>query len=115
MCSVKRLVVEGGSVPSGLPPPPPPHSVHPNVNEDKSFYFQKSKLSFWYLRFDHFSHFSPKLKPFASGSLWFQFYCYFGPKMKSGHICLIKPCNFVIFLMGKSGYICLIKWSSIYL
>ncbi|MFS8003475.1 hypothetical protein Hanom_Chr13g01214431 [Helianthus anomalus] len=48
--------------------------------------------------FGYFCHFSSELKPFASGSLWFQFYCHFGQKMKSGHICLIKSCNIVIFL-----------------
>ncbi|MFS7917977.1 hypothetical protein Hanom_Chr03g00195611 [Helianthus anomalus] len=62
------------------------------------------------LTFGYFCHFSQKLKPFASGSLWFQFYCHFSPKLKSGHTCLIKSCNFVIFLRGKSGHICLIKY-----
>ncbi|MFS7955143.1 hypothetical protein Hanom_Chr07g00639171 [Helianthus anomalus] len=62
------------------------------------------------MRFSHFCHFSLKLKPFASGSLWFQFYCHFGPKMKSGYICLIKSYNFVIFLSDKSNHICLIKY-----
>ncbi|MFS8028638.1 hypothetical protein Hanom_Chr16g01512831 [Helianthus anomalus] len=60
--------------------------------------------------FGYFCHFSLKLKPFVSGSPWFQFYCHFGPKMKSGHTCLIKSCNFVILRKGKSGYICLIKY-----
>ncbi|MFS7955451.1 hypothetical protein Hanom_Chr07g00642831 [Helianthus anomalus] len=62
-------------------------------------------MPFWSLRFAHFSR---KLKSFASGSLWSQFYCHFGSKMKLGHICLIKACNFVIFLRGKSGHVCLI-------
>ncbi|MFS7994247.1 hypothetical protein Hanom_Chr12g01103601 [Helianthus anomalus] len=53
------------------------------------------------MRFDHFYHFSQKLKPFASGSLWFQFYYHFGPKVKSGHIYLIKSCYFVFFLRCK--------------
>ncbi|MFS8029854.1 hypothetical protein Hanom_Chr17g01527211 [Helianthus anomalus] len=51
--------------------------------------------------FGQFYYFSPKLKLFASGSLWFQFYCHFGPKKKSVHICLIKSCYFVIFRRGK--------------
>ncbi|MFS7903189.1 hypothetical protein Hanom_Chr01g00021051 [Helianthus anomalus] len=38
-----------------------------------------SKQLFWSPSFVHFCHFSPKLKPFASGSLWFQFYYHFGP------------------------------------
>ncbi|MFS8024226.1 hypothetical protein Hanom_Chr16g01460721 [Helianthus anomalus] len=38
-----------------------------------------SKLPFWSLSFGHLYHFSLNLKPFASGSLWFQFYCHFGP------------------------------------
>ncbi|MFS8017028.1 hypothetical protein Hanom_Chr15g01375451 [Helianthus anomalus] len=63
--------------------------------------FEKSKLPFWSLWFGYFCHFSPKLKPFASGSLWYQFYCHFGPKIKLVHICLIKSCNFVLFLKGK--------------
>ncbi|MFS7981865.1 hypothetical protein Hanom_Chr10g00956081 [Helianthus anomalus] len=33
--------------------------------------------------------------------MWFQFYCYFGPKVKSCHIYLIKSCYFVLFLRGK--------------
>ncbi|MFS8004012.1 hypothetical protein Hanom_Chr13g01220611 [Helianthus anomalus] len=60
-----------------------------------------STLPFWSLRFDHFCHFSLKLKPFVSGSLWFQFYCHFGPKVKSDHIYLIKLCYFVLFHRGK--------------
>ncbi|KAJ0579410.1 putative alpha/Beta hydrolase [Helianthus annuus] len=45
-----------------------------------------SKLSEWSLRFDHFCHFSSKLKPFEfeSGSLWFQLCCHFHQKAKSG-------------------------------
>ncbi|MFS7939271.1 hypothetical protein Hanom_Chr05g00449741 [Helianthus anomalus] len=38
------------------------------------------------LRFSHFYHFSPKLKPFESGSLWFQFCCHFHPKAKLSQI-----------------------------
>ncbi|MFS8001789.1 hypothetical protein Hanom_Chr13g01194501 [Helianthus anomalus] len=68
-----------------------------------SHYIRNSKLLFWFLRFGHFCHFIPKLKPSISGSLWFQFCCHFGPKMKSGLVCLIKPCYF-IFLFGE-------KWS----
>ncbi|MFS7928690.1 hypothetical protein Hanom_Chr04g00323711 [Helianthus anomalus] len=56
-----------------------------------------SKLPFWSLRFDRFCHFSPKLKPFKSGSLWFHFYCHFGPKMKTANIWLIKSCYFILF------------------
>ncbi|MFS8009556.1 hypothetical protein Hanom_Chr14g01286321 [Helianthus anomalus] len=52
------------------------------------------------MSFGYFCHFSPKLKPFESGSLWFQFYCHFGQKMKSSHIYLIKSCYFVIFRRG---------------
>ncbi|MFS8022833.1 hypothetical protein Hanom_Chr16g01444131 [Helianthus anomalus] len=51
--------------------------------------------------FGHFCHFSSKLKFFKSGSMWFYFYCHFGPKMKSSDIWLIKSCYFVIFLKGK--------------
>ncbi|KAJ0454653.1 hypothetical protein HanIR_Chr15g0742551 [Helianthus annuus] len=58
----------------------------------------KSKLPFWSLRFGHFS---PKLKPFKSRSIWFYFYCHFGPKMKSANIWLIKSCYFVLFHRGK--------------
>ncbi|MFS7906652.1 hypothetical protein Hanom_Chr01g00061781 [Helianthus anomalus] len=53
------------------------------------------------MMFGHFYHFSPKLKHFASGSLWFHIYCHFGLKVKSSHIYLIKPCYFVLFLTGK--------------
>ncbi|MFS8009843.1 hypothetical protein Hanom_Chr14g01290131 [Helianthus anomalus] len=53
------------------------------------------------MRFGHFWHFNLKLKPFAFGSLWFQFYCHFDPKVKSGYICLIKSCYFVFLLRGK--------------
>ncbi|MFS7979586.1 putative alpha-L-fucosidase [Helianthus anomalus] len=53
-----------------------------------------SKLPFWSLRFGYFCHFSPKLKPFASGSLWFQHYCHFGPKVNPCRICLRKSCYF---------------------
>ncbi|MFS7967657.1 hypothetical protein Hanom_Chr09g00788291 [Helianthus anomalus] len=60
-----------------------------------------SKLPFWSLRFGHFFHYNPKLKPFAPGSPWFRFYCHFGPKVKSGHICRIKSCYFILFLRGK--------------
>ncbi|MFS8002658.1 hypothetical protein Hanom_Chr13g01204681 [Helianthus anomalus] len=45
--------------------------------------------------------FLPKLKPFTSRSLWFQFYCHFCLKMKSGHICLLKSCYLSFFLTGK--------------
>ncbi|MFS7974137.1 hypothetical protein Hanom_Chr09g00865031 [Helianthus anomalus] len=83
------------------------------INSEQQLALKKeSKLPFWSLRFGHFCHFRPKLKSFASGSC--QFYCHFGPKKKSSHICLIKSCNFVLFLRGKSGHICLIK-SGIYL
>ncbi|MFS7968759.1 hypothetical protein Hanom_Chr09g00801301 [Helianthus anomalus] len=64
-------------------------------------YITKSKLSFLSLRFDHVCHFSPKLKPFKSGSLWFHFYCHFGQKVNSTDICLIKLCYFLIFPGGK--------------
>ncbi|MFS7982666.1 hypothetical protein Hanom_Chr10g00965481 [Helianthus anomalus] len=60
-----------------------------------------SKLPFWSLWVGHFCQFSSKLKLFASGSMCFQFYCHFGPKMKSVHICLIKSCYFVLFRRGK--------------
>ncbi|MFS7907591.1 hypothetical protein Hanom_Chr01g00073141 [Helianthus anomalus] len=53
------------------------------------------------MRFDYFFHFSSKLKPFKSGSLWFYFYCHFGPKIKSADIWLIKSCYFVLFLRSK--------------
>ncbi|MFS7966094.1 hypothetical protein Hanom_Chr09g00769851 [Helianthus anomalus] len=64
-------------------------------------------MPFWSLRFGHFCNFSPNIKPFAFGSLWFQFYCHFGPKVKPGPICLIKSCNFVLFLRGKMVILCL--------
>ncbi|MFS7918422.1 hypothetical protein Hanom_Chr03g00200821 [Helianthus anomalus] len=63
--------------------------------------FCLSKLPFWSLRFGNLCHFSLKLKPFASGSPWFQLYCHFDPKVKSGHIFLIKSCYFILFLRGK--------------
>ncbi|MFS7918426.1 hypothetical protein Hanom_Chr03g00200891 [Helianthus anomalus] len=43
--------------------------------------FCLSKLPFWSLRFGNLCHFSLKLKPFASGSPWFQLYCHFDPKV----------------------------------
>ncbi|MFS7931545.1 hypothetical protein Hanom_Chr04g00357231 [Helianthus anomalus] len=48
------------------------------------------------MRFGNFCHFSAKLKLFVSGSLWFQFCCHFGPKIKSGHIChkILQFCSF---------------------
>ncbi|MFS7929825.1 hypothetical protein Hanom_Chr04g00336971 [Helianthus anomalus] len=49
-------------------------------------YFSLSKLPKWSLRFGHFYHFSPKLKPFESRSLWFQFCCDFQPKAKPRQI-----------------------------
>ncbi|MFS7955357.1 hypothetical protein Hanom_Chr07g00641711 [Helianthus anomalus] len=62
---------------------------------------KKSELPFWSLRFGQFCHFSPNLNPFASGSLWFHFYCHFGQKGKSTHISQKKkPCYFVLFLRG---------------
>ncbi|MFS7943518.1 hypothetical protein Hanom_Chr06g00501201 [Helianthus anomalus] len=51
------------------------------VFEGVIFYILWSKLPFWSLRFGQFCHFSPNLKPFASGYLWFQFCCHFGPKI----------------------------------
>ncbi|MFS7999477.1 hypothetical protein Hanom_Chr12g01166631 [Helianthus anomalus] len=45
-----------------------------------------SKLPKWSLRFGHFCHFSSKLKPFESGSLWFQFCCHFHLKSQYGQI-----------------------------
>ncbi|MFS8025130.1 hypothetical protein Hanom_Chr16g01471321 [Helianthus anomalus] len=33
--------------------------------------------------------------------MWFEFYCHFGLKVKTGHIYLIKSCYFVLFLRGK--------------
>ncbi|MFS7987095.1 hypothetical protein Hanom_Chr11g01018341 [Helianthus anomalus] len=51
--------------------------------------------------FGQFCHFSQNLKVFVYRSLWFQFYCHFGQKVKSGHISQIKSCYFVIFLRGK--------------
>ncbi|MFS7907065.1 hypothetical protein Hanom_Chr01g00066871 [Helianthus anomalus] len=62
---------------------------------------QTSKLSFWSLRFGHFCHFSPNLKPFASRFLWFHFYCYFGPKIKSTRISQVNSCYFVLIFRGK--------------
>ncbi|MFS7921609.1 hypothetical protein Hanom_Chr03g00239001 [Helianthus anomalus] len=38
------------------------------------------------MRFGHFYRFSSKLKPFESGSLWFQFCCHFHSRAKSGQI-----------------------------
>ncbi|MFS7915626.1 putative short-chain dehydrogenase/reductase SDR, NAD(P)-binding domain superfamily [Helianthus anomalus] len=52
--------------------------------------------------FGQFCQFSLKLKLFASGSLWFQFYYHFGPKMKSCHICLIKSCGGRIICVTSS-------------
>ncbi|MFS7941670.1 hypothetical protein Hanom_Chr06g00478971 [Helianthus anomalus] len=49
------------------------------------------------MRFGHFYYFSSKLKHFASGSLWFQFYYHFCPKLKLGHICLNKILLFCSF------------------
>ncbi|MFS7914277.1 hypothetical protein Hanom_Chr02g00151511 [Helianthus anomalus] len=46
-------------------------------------------------------HFSPKLKSFASESMWFQFYCHFGSKVKLCHISQIKSYYFVVFPKGK--------------
>ncbi|MFS7999957.1 hypothetical protein Hanom_Chr12g01172741 [Helianthus anomalus] len=53
------------------------------------------------MSFVHFCHFSSKLKPFKSGSLWFHFYCHFSLKMKSADIWLKKSCYFVLFIRGK--------------
>ncbi|KAJ0879756.1 hypothetical protein HanRHA438_Chr10g0455181 [Helianthus annuus] len=50
------------------------------------------------LRFDHFCHFSPKLKPFDSRSLWFQFCCHFHPKSKSCQIFQLTSSFFLFFL-----------------
>ncbi|MFS7955673.1 hypothetical protein Hanom_Chr07g00645401 [Helianthus anomalus] len=50
-----------------------------------------SKLSFCSLRFGHFCHFSPNLKPFASGSLWFHFNCHFGPKINQVIFLKLNP------------------------
>ncbi|MFS7916428.1 hypothetical protein Hanom_Chr02g00177011 [Helianthus anomalus] len=44
-----------------------------------------------------FCHFSSKLKPFESGSMWFQFYCYFHPKSKSGQIFQLTSSFFCLF------------------
>ncbi|MFS7909121.1 hypothetical protein Hanom_Chr01g00091041 [Helianthus anomalus] len=55
-----------------------------------------------------FCHFNPKLKPFKSGSLWFQFYCHFHPKSKSGQIFQLTSSFFVFFLSfnkGKIGFL----------
>ncbi|MFS8000688.1 hypothetical protein Hanom_Chr12g01181311 [Helianthus anomalus] len=57
-----------------------------------------SKLPKWSLRFGHLCHFSPKLKPFEFGSLWFQFCCHFHPKSKSGQIFQLTSIFFVFFL-----------------
>ncbi|MFS7963037.1 hypothetical protein Hanom_Chr08g00733451 [Helianthus anomalus] len=65
-----------------------------------------NKLPFSFLRF---SHFISKLKTFISGSLWFEFYCHFGRKMKSSYICLIKSFHFVIFFGGKIIILIFIK------
>ncbi|MFS7975421.1 hypothetical protein Hanom_Chr10g00880431 [Helianthus anomalus] len=43
------------------------------------------------MKFGQFCHFSPNLKPFVSRSMWFQFCCHFGSKVKSGQIPQIKP------------------------
>ncbi|MFS8030466.1 hypothetical protein Hanom_Chr17g01534401 [Helianthus anomalus] len=66
----------------------------------------KSKLPFWSLRFGHFCHFSPKLKLFASGSLWFQFCCHFDPKARSAEISQKNPifCPFPQFNEGQNGH-----------
>ncbi|MFS8002447.1 hypothetical protein Hanom_Chr13g01202171 [Helianthus anomalus] len=61
------------------------------------------------MSFGHIFHFSSKLKSFASGSLWFEFYCHFRLKVKSDYIYLIKCCYFVIFLMGKMIILIFIK------
>ncbi|MFS7973741.1 hypothetical protein Hanom_Chr09g00860251 [Helianthus anomalus] len=53
------------------------------------------------MRLSHFCHFSQNLKPFASGSLWFHFYCHFGPIIKSAQISKKKIMIFVLFLKGK--------------
>ncbi|MFS7981781.1 hypothetical protein Hanom_Chr10g00954991 [Helianthus anomalus] len=45
-----------------------------------------SKLLKMSLGFGHFCHFSPKLKYFESGSMWFRFCSHFHPKAKSGQI-----------------------------
>ncbi|MFS7923446.1 hypothetical protein Hanom_Chr03g00260791 [Helianthus anomalus] len=44
--------------------------------------------------FSQFCHFSPNLKPFASGFLWFRFCCHFSPKAKSTQISRINPAIF---------------------
>uniref|UniRef100_A0A251U5V9 Uncharacterized protein n=1 Tax=Helianthus annuus TaxID=4232 RepID=A0A251U5V9_HELAN len=35
-----------------------------------------------------FCHFSPNLKLFKSGSLWFAFCCHFSPNLKNSHFLL---------------------------
>ncbi|MFS7967853.1 hypothetical protein Hanom_Chr09g00790611 [Helianthus anomalus] len=50
------------------------------------------------MRFDHFCHFSPKLKPFESGSIWFQFCCHFHPKAKPSLIFLLTSIFLDFFL-----------------
>ncbi|MFS8027272.1 hypothetical protein Hanom_Chr16g01496731 [Helianthus anomalus] len=60
-----------------------------------------SKLSKWFLSFDHFCHFNLKLKPFEAGSLWFQFCCHFHPKSKSGQIFQLTSSFFVFFLSSN--------------
>ncbi|MFS8006012.1 hypothetical protein Hanom_Chr13g01244231 [Helianthus anomalus] len=63
----------------------------------------RSKLLKWSLRCCHFCHFSPKLKPFESGSLWFQFCCHFHPKSKSGQIFQLTSIFFFFFLLFNEG------------
>ncbi|MFS7932496.1 hypothetical protein Hanom_Chr04g00368531 [Helianthus anomalus] len=58
----------------------------------------ESKLPKSSMRFGHFWHFSPKLKHFTSGSLWFQFCCHFHPKSKSGQIVQSTSSFFFFFL-----------------
>ncbi|MFS7951615.1 hypothetical protein Hanom_Chr07g00597201 [Helianthus anomalus] len=47
--------------------------------------------------FGYFCHFSSKLKHFESGSLCFQFCCYFHPKVKSSQIFQLTSNLFVFF------------------
>ncbi|KAJ0887450.1 hypothetical protein HanRHA438_Chr09g0390951 [Helianthus annuus] len=61
----------------------------------------KSKLPFWSLSLVTFVILVQNLNLLHLGFLWFQFYCHFGPKVKSSHIYLIKSCYFVLFHRGK--------------
>ncbi|MFS7957040.1 hypothetical protein Hanom_Chr07g00661741 [Helianthus anomalus] len=51
------------------------------------------------MKFDHFWHFSPKLKSFESRSMWFQFCCHFHPKAKTDQIFQLISIFFVFFFL----------------